>query len=85
MTALHDVKPTPPFVRGRVIPTETTDDNGIGRMRAYTELDPRVRFMSAFPVSGIPIATYLHSVSFRYESPTTRDGLLCSTETLGRQ
>eukprot|EP00903_Cladosiphon_okamuranus_P007629 g7398.t1 len=50
MRALHDVNPTPPFVRGRTIPTNSTRDNGIGRMGAYTERDPRVRFMSAFPM-----------------------------------
>eukprot|EP00903_Cladosiphon_okamuranus_P015286 g14126.t1 len=74
MTALHDVNPTPPTLRGhhvrevvgeRTTPTESTRDNGIGRMRAYTERDPRVHFMSAFPMYQAKL----------FENERTRNGM----------
>lgn len=45
MTALADVGP----VYHGILPTS---DNGVGRMASYEDRDPRVSFMSVFPVSS---------------------------------
>lgn len=45
MTAFSDVG----LVYHGLLPTS---DNGVGRMASYEDLDPRVTFMSVFPVSS---------------------------------